>query len=307
VTRLLAPIAVLVVTTIVTTSHAHAWNNTGHMITGAIAYRDATPEARAAALALLREHPEYASRWSRWLARQRVPRAAQGEALFMLAARWPDDVRDDPRQHRGEWHYVNFPFHPGRTAQGEPPPGESILTAFERQRATLSSSVASQADKAVALCWLFHLVGDVHQPLHTTALFTPAFPEGDRGGTLFFIRPSSRGDVISLHAFWDGLGGRGDRIREAANAATLLLGRPGMKRQDFPALGSRDFAAWAKHESYEIAARFVYRDGTLPGSSDDRQAPVLPPGYARGAKALGERRLVLAGYRLADLLSSLSP
>jgi len=32
------------------------------------------------------------------------------------------------------------------------------------------------------LTWLFHLIGDIHQPLHSTALFsTKLFPEGDRG------------------------------------------------------------------------------------------------------------------------------
>ena len=37
--------------------------------------------------------------------------------------------------------------------------------------------------KAMAYCWLFHLVGDIHQPLHCTALFSAEhFPKGDRGG-----------------------------------------------------------------------------------------------------------------------------
>jgi S1/P1 Nuclease len=36
--------------------------------------------------------------------------------------------------------------------------------------------------KAIALAWLFHLVGDIHQPLHTAQLFTFEYPKGDRGG-----------------------------------------------------------------------------------------------------------------------------
>jgi hypothetical protein len=152
-----------------------------------------------------------------------VPRASEDAALFMLAARWPDDVRDDPRYHRPVWHYVNIPFRPGRADQGEVPPGENVLTAFAQQRATLRDPDARDADRAVALCWVLHLVGDVHQPLHTTTLVTPQFAEGDRGGNDFFVRPSPRGEAINLHAFWDGLAGRGDRIREAANTATLLL------------------------------------------------------------------------------------
>jgi hypothetical protein len=35
--------------------------------------------------------------------------------------------------------------------------------------------------KAIELAWLFHLVGDIHQPLHTAQLFIVEYPQGDRG------------------------------------------------------------------------------------------------------------------------------
>jgi S1/P1 Nuclease len=31
--------------------------------------------------------------------------------------------------------------------------------------------------RAIALTWLFHLVGDIHQPLHTAQLFTAEYPK----------------------------------------------------------------------------------------------------------------------------------
>ena len=31
---------------------------------------------------------------------------------------------------------------------------------------------------AIALCWLLHLYGDLHQPLHCVARFSPEFPDG---------------------------------------------------------------------------------------------------------------------------------
>jgi hypothetical protein len=297
----------LALTLVVAAPAAHAWNHTGHMIVAAIGHRETTPAARASASALLRQHPEHASRWVRRFAQERVPRAHEEAALFMLASRWPDDVRDDPRHHRGEWHYVNFTYRPRNAEPGPPPPGDNVLTALERSRRTLGDDGASAAEKAIALAWLFHLVGDMHQPLHTATLVSRQFPDGDRGGNSFFVRPGPRAEAITLHALWDGLPGRGDRIRDAANAATLLLSRPGAKRQDFPGLATRDAVAWARQESYEIAARWVYREGTLAGSPEPARAPVLPPDYARGAKAQAERRLVLAGYRLADLLASLLP
>src|SRR4029077_16255685 len=65
----------------------------------------------------------------------------------------------------------------------------------------------SQEDKAVYLTWLFHLVGDIPQPLHCTAVFSERFPDGDRGGNLALIR--IRSGPTNLHSFWDGLLGSG--------------------------------------------------------------------------------------------------
>ena len=62
---------------------------------------------------------------------------------------------------------------------------------------------ALAANKAVVLCWIFHLVGDVHQPLHVVSMFTPELPDGDRGGNLIFVRPRPDSPPMRLHAFWD--------------------------------------------------------------------------------------------------------
>jgi hypothetical protein len=42
--------------------------------------------------------------------------------------------------------------------------------------------------KTISLAWLFHLVGDIHQPPHTTQLFTVEYPKGDRGGNEICVR-----------------------------------------------------------------------------------------------------------------------
>jgi hypothetical protein len=49
---------------------------------------------------------------------------------------------------------------------------------------------------------------------------------------------------------------------------------------------------------------FAYADGTLEGGTDRSDGPVLPEGYAKQAKAIAERRIVLAGYRLAEALKA---
>ena len=74
-----------------------------------------------------------------------------------------------------------------------------------------------------------------------------------------------------------------------------------------------DFDSWAK-ESYEIATKFAYRnDGRIgiprDGSMDCTTvaaAPVLPAGYGVSASRIADRRIILAGYRLVDVLTRVS-
>lgn len=61
---------------------------------------------------------------------------------------------------------------------------------------------------------------------------------------------------------------------------------------------------------FEIATKFAYRNGGrigIPrGGNKDcttvAAAPVLPVGYVASASRIADRRMILAGYRLADLL-----
>jgi hypothetical protein len=229
--------------------------------------------------------------------------------LFMLAARWPDDIRGDSALDHDTWHYMNLPYKP----EGQPatvhtvdPPAENILSAYQRNLDSLRSS-ALDKDKAVALCWVFHLVGDVHQPLHTVALFTTQFPtaKGDRGGTRFYIRVPERTSTMSLHTLWDDLILGSERFHSVRNRATSLRLRPEHARQQLPELTETRFEQWAKQESLRLAKEKVYRNGQLKGSTDKDQGEVLPADYLPTVKPLAERRMVLAGYRLADVLRQL--
>lgn len=286
-----------------------AWNKAGHMVSGAIAYADLTqtsPQTLARVISLLKTHPHFETTWTQRLARVNLSPEEQELYLFMLAARWPDDIRGDSAFDRGPWHYINLPYKP----EGQPatvrivdPPAETILSAYPRNLDVLRSN-ASDADKAVAVCWIFHLVGDVHQPLHTVALFTTQFPtaQGDRGGTRFYIRAREGAGTISLHTFWDDLILGSDRFRSVRNRATELRLRPEHARQQLPELTETRFEHWARQESFTLAKEQAYRNGQLKGSTDKDQGEVLPADYIPTVKPLAERRIVLAGYRLADVL-----
>ncbi len=289
---------------------AMAWNKAGHMVSGAIAYRElesSDAQALARVLDLLRRHPEYETRWAAQLEQPYIPAAERDLYLFMLAARWADDVRNDEKFDEPTWHYVNLPFKPdGQPAsvQTRDPADVNILSAFGDSLETVRRNPAA-GERAVALCWLFHLVGDVHQPLHTAILFSDDFPEGDRGGTWFYIRARPNAHTIHLHKLWDDMILGTQRFRDVRNTAIELRARPLHQREALAELAETDFENWARIESFALAREHVYRQGKLRGSHDDSHGEALPAGYAREEKPLAERRLTLAGYRLADLLGTL--
>ena len=165
---------------------ASAWNIPGHMLSGIIAYQillQENPQTIDKVKAVLKKHPWYGNQWQARL--QDVPVADRDLALFMQGSRWADDIRSqDKAQNRPPWHYINLPFKP----KGQPvsvqirePDPVNILTAMAENEGVVRNSSSDRERKAIALAWLFHLVGDIHQPLHAVQLFTADYPNGDRG------------------------------------------------------------------------------------------------------------------------------
>jgi hypothetical protein len=168
-------------------------------------------------------------------------------------------------------------------------------------------------EKAVYLTWLLHLVGDIHQPLHCTAVFSEQFPSGDKGGNDAFIR--IRSSPVKLHAFWDGLLGNGTTggainsdVREI-EAVMKEKAADVQKELD----GRQTFESWGR-EGQELARRVVYLNGELKvaASSARRIAanvdvPTAPDGYAQNCGKVARVQVGKAGLRLADQLKSLFP
>jgi hypothetical protein len=296
---------------------ALAWNATGHEVVAEIAWRELKPAVREKITALLKEHPQYTT----YLA----PADVQPDApeynlrVFMRAAIWSDLVRSgrgrDREFHHPEWHYVDFPIVLGNVdlaAAGLPPtsdkleegkPPQNLLQAFEFNLQRLRTADTPAPDKAVALTWVEHLVGDVHQPLHSCTLVTPDYPRGDRGGNSFAIK--YRGVPTNLHSFWDERLG-GYMAWRLVDAVTDKAAEANPRSNFEKELADDKVTDWAK-ESFALARDVVYDGGKLKGGQRDAKdaAPELPEGYDATANELARRRAALAGYRLADLLNHL--
>ena len=190
------------------------------------------------------------------------------------------------------------------------PPEENILTAIAENTRILRTG-SDPARRGVALAWLFHLMGDVHQPLHAVQLFTREYPNGDRGGGDSCVRVALDRAPLSLHRLWDGLITSSNNTRTLRNIATQLQSR--FTRSGLSELSVTAPEAWAK-ESFEIATKIGYQNGALRGTPkrqrrDCREvtdATVMPGGYAAMARKIADRRMALSGYRLANFLQRLS-
>ena len=294
-----------------------AWNDLGHKVVAQIALDGLTPKARKSIQDILEKHPRYEQDLLKGLPKDAEP----FPFAWQMAATWPDIIRSNfnplhKTWHKGTWHYINFPINlEPDTIQGLVPKEEggdvdNILKALKYCIAQCKNANVPPADKAIYLCWIAHLVGDLHQPLHTTALFSKQFPDGDRGGNLFIVRSTS--GRINLHAYWDSLLGNAEAQTIIGFHAQKIQTAAATKREAFAKqLEDRDFKSWAL-EGFRHAQETVYLQGKLKGANQvaldaDNTTPVpaLPAGYEQQARDLGRARVGLAGYRLADVLNDL--
>lgn len=143
----------------------------------------------------------------------------------------------------------------------------------------------------MAYCWLFHLIGDIHQPLHSTALVNARFPEGDRGGNLI---PVVQGK--NLHSLWDNLLGRQSRPNDVQREVAQLAGRQNLWEVD-----TKDVVAGWLRESHQLAKSVVYSPEILAAinASGELQPINLPESYVKAAGETARARVVAAGVRLA--------
>jgi len=115
---------------------------------------------------------------------------------------------------------------------------------------------------------------------------------------------------MDLHRFWDGVITSSSNLTRLRNEATAIRNRQEFQRSQLTELADNDFESWAK-ESFDIATKIGYRNGQRIGSPRAGNldcamvaaAPVLPAGYVVSASRIADRRIMLAGYRLADLLT----
>jgi len=53
--------------------------------------------------------------------------------------------------------------------------------------AMISNHESPPPERALGLCWVLHIVDDMHQPMHVSDLFSKDFPTGNAAATLSYV------------------------------------------------------------------------------------------------------------------------
>lgn len=255
-----------------------AWGSQGHRLVGAIAADRLTPVARENV---------------RWL--------LDGQSLAGVAS-WADSITSE-QQQTSLWHYLNIPPEArgyDRNRDCPRQPGVAAGSRADRWRDCVVDRISyweerladrklDRADRATALKFVVHFIGDLHQPFHALGV--------GRGGNDVRVRvfgesncgnDRARPSPCNLHSVWD----------------SRLIGRRNMDDGDYLALlrklivdkrwGSQPAgtpAQWAE-QSWRLAKEAL----VTPNTNIDE-------GYYRRHITVIDDRLALAGVRLAAVLN----
>lgn len=225
--------------------------------------------------------------------------------VFSEATRWADDLRSSTKAY-DSWHYIQKCFSLDNTTRCKATKTPNSLTVFSDAVRVLLNRSSEFQQKGFYLLFLMHLLGDMHQPLHNVNAFGEKFPRGDAGGNA--VNVSFNNLEGNLHEFWDNLcslqtnnPSRSKTLKEKARKsvderAAEMIRNQGNLQENTQFMGNpqEEAGKWVE-EGFEIARNFAYSKEILEGG-------VISEEYARKCSEIVEKRLVLAGKRLASVL-----
>ncbi|HQX54309.1 MAG TPA: S1/P1 nuclease [Pyrinomonadaceae bacterium] len=288
----------------------YAWDETGHKITAYIAWQRMTPETRDKVFKILLAAPEDSQIGAYYLHYGSRSEESRKREFFMMIATWPDIIKDKnlatrfKKYSNSNWHYADsfWTWKNGKAEMVESTDKNGLAMDKLAEFNQLIRGDASDTDKAVAIAWLEHLIGDIHQPLHTSGKVTDSNPKGDQGGNLFFLTPKGtpRAQQENLHSFWDSIVAQNvPNAKDQCDADYLdPIADEIIKLYPYSKLESKiaadKFDVWQK-ESLTIATTDIYKDVKFFQLPSEK--------YRKQAFSISEERLALAGYRMADLFN----
>jgi hypothetical protein len=268
----------IVLVTLLSSFDLHAWGGQGHRLVGLIAADRLTP-----------------------VARQNVAWLLDGRTLADVAS-WADTITGEQVQ-TSYWHYLNIPPDAAgydRDRDCPTQPGVAAGSRSDRWRDCVVDRIAyweerltdlklDRADRATALKFVVHFIGDLHQPFHALGV--------GRGGNDIKVRVFGQADCsndparpspCNLHSVWDSRLIARHNLDDPTYVASL---KTLIDAKNLGAQPAGTPAQWAE-QSFRLAREALVKDGA---NIDD--------GYFRRHITVIDERVALAGVRLAASLN----
>jgi len=276
-----------------------SWHPTGHFLTALIAENELKRMGKTGLLKKLDALLDVLK-----------PRTKEKNHAFVECACFPDDIKYLGWTSFNKWHfYDDYIVDKGfskELASKLHRAKHNILSAINEAKEALKNTRMSLVDdhlsKSFELRYLIHLIGDIHQPLHSTSFVSKDFPKGDVGGNAFPIDHPAK----NLHTLWDKclttkefkdtrapLNDKAwEYLQKKAEYLVDKYPRADLKER----LDIKQARDWIK-ESRKIAQNHVYK-GLIKGIkiTDDYISKNVP---------IVEEQIAIGGYRLADLLADI--
>ena len=266
--------------TLFSSPHLFAWGGQGHRLVGLIAADRLTP-----------------------VAKQNVAWLLDGQTLADVAS-WPDTITSEQVQ-TSYWHYLNIPpdaagYNRDRDCPKQP--GVEAGSRADRWRDCVVDRIAyweerlgnpklDRADRATALKYVVHFIGDLHQPFHALGV--------GRGGNDVHVRVFGQRDCgndpnkpvpCNLHSVWDSRLISRRNLDEPTYFAAL---KKVIADKNLGAQPAGTPAQWAE-QSFRLAKEALVKDGDNIDES-----------YYRRHITVIDERMALAGVRLAASLNGI--
>jgi S1/P1 Nuclease len=198
-----------------------------------------------------------------------------GNTSFDDASTWMDEMRSDHSyDYMKPWHYVNIPKGESYVANSE----ENVVNEINKVIAELQHrDKLSKEEVKKDIMILFHLVGDLHQPLHQGY-------KNDKGGN--DIKVTFMGRESNLHKVWD------TDILENQSISLKDCLKAGKKLPKDAVEGYKkiDVAAWVNENRPMLTDVYNYNGNNIDPQYVMRNVPII------------EKQIYIGGIRLAAIL-----
>lgn len=233
-----------------TTTNLFAWGHNGHSLVAEVAFNHMNTKTKQTVLQYL-----------------------DGMSIED-AANWMDMMRSDKNyNYMKPYHYIDFE----RGADVTELSGDNIINVLNKTLKDLDNIKSLSNDEIkTRLLYLFHLVGDLHMPLHVGY-------KDDKGGNT--VKVSFYGRDTNLHTLWD------TDIIEYKNVTLAdLMKMNAYKPSELAAIQQIDVTAWAKDSRKYLKNAYKLNDAKISDIYVDANLPVI------------KLQILKAGLRLASVL-----